>query len=121
MSTKGCRTMCAGNPIKTTFCPALGCSKSWCGDPRTVNQLKKMHIKVCPFILDTTEREAYLKNKSLTQITSNISRTEFVKPGNKTLCLDAKEEIIKENSEAYAFSQLLEKDEIKQKRNNSKK
>ena len=121
MSTKGCRTMCAGNPIKTTFCPALGCSRSWCGDPRTVNQSKKLHIKVCPFIVDTTERESYLKNKSLTQITSNISRTEFVKPSNKTLCLDPKENIKNEISDAYAFLRILEKEDIKQKRSDSKK
>ena len=120
MSKKGCRTMCAGDQIKTTFCPALGCSRSWCGNPRTVNQSKKLHIKVCPFIVDTTERESYLKNKSLTQITSNISRTEFVKPSNKTLCLDAKKEVIKENSEAYAFLRILQKDDIEKKRSDSK-
>jgi len=61
--------MCSGNPIKTSFCPALGCSRSWTGNPRTVNQLKTMHIKVCLFIVDAAERESYLKNKSLTQIT----------------------------------------------------
>ncbi len=120
MSTRGCRTMCAGNQIKTSFCPAIGCSKSWCGDPRTVNQSKKLHIKVCPFILDSTERESYLKNKSLTQNTSGIGRTDFVRPTNKTLCLDPKESIKNENTDAYAFLRVLEKDEIKQKRADSK-
>lgn len=121
MSTKGCRTMCAGNQIKTAFCPAIGCSRSWCGDPRTVNQSKKLHIKVCPFIVDSTEREAYLKNKSLTQNTSGIGRTEYINPSNKTLCLDPKESVRKEITGAYAFLRILEKDEINQKRSDVKK
>jgi len=120
MSTKGCRAMCAGNQIKTSFCPAIGCSKSWSGNPRNVNQLKKMHLKVCDFIVDAAEREAYLKNKSLTQITSGIGRAEYVKPSEKTLCLDPKDDVMKGNSDAYAFSKLLEKDEIKQKRSENK-
>ena len=121
MSKKGCRTMCAGNQIKTTFCPALGCSRSWTGNPRTVNQLKSMHITMCPFIVDTTERESYLKNKSLTQITSGIGRAEYVKPSEKTLCLDPKESVRQEIMDTYAFLRILEKYEIKQKRSDSKK
>ncbi len=121
MSTRGCRSMCAGDQTKTTFCPALGCSRSWTGNPRTVNQTKKMHIKVCPFINDDTERETYLKNKSLTQITSGIGRAEYVKPSEKTLCLDPKESVRKEISDAYAFLRILEKHDIKQKRDDSKK
>ena len=120
MSTKGCHIMCAGNPIKTTFCPALGCDRSWCGDPRTVNQSKKLHIKVCPFIVDAAEREVYLKNKSLTQITSGIGRAEYVKPSEKTLCLDPKDDVMKGNSDAYAFLKLLENHDIKQKRSGNK-
>jgi len=113
--------MCAGDQIKTTFCPALGCSRSWTGNPRTVNQLKKMHIKMCPFIVDATEREAYLKNKSLTQISSGISRAEYVKPTDKTLCLDPKESVRKEISDAYAFLKILENHDIIQKRSDAKK
>ena len=121
MSKKGCRTMCAGDQKKTTFCPALGCSRSWTGNPRTVNQLKTMHIKVCPFIVDAAEREAYLKNKSLTQITSGIGRAEYVKPSEKTLCLDPKESVRQEIMDAHAFLKLLENHDIKQKRSDSKK
>ena len=121
MSKKGCRHMCAGDQIKTTFCPALGCSRSWTGNPRTVNQLKTMHIKLCPFIVDATEREAYLKNKSLTQITSGIGRKEYVKASDKTLCLDPKESVRKEITDAYAFLRILENHDIKQKRSDIKK
>lgn len=121
MSRRGCRAMCAGDQIKTTFCPAIGCSWSRSGNPRTVNQLKTMHLKVCPFIVDATERDAYLKNKSLKQITSGISRNEYVKASEKKLCLDPKENVMKEHSDAYVFSKLLEKEEIKQKRSDAKK
>ena len=121
MSTKGCRTKCAGNQIKTSFCPAIGCSRSWTGNPRTVNQSKKLHIKICPFIVDTAEREAYLKNKSFTQITSGISRAEYVKPSEKTVCLNPIESVRQEIMDTYAFLRILEKDEIKQKRSDSKK
>ena len=116
MSIKGCRRMCAGDQIKTTSCPAHGCSRSWSGNPRTVNQSKKLHIKVCPFIIDDTERETYLKNKSLTQITSGIARTEYVKPSDKTLCLDPKKSVTKEIADAYAFLRIMEKHDIAQKR-----
>ena len=120
MSPIGCRAMCSGNPIKTSFCPANGCSRSWTGNPRNVNKLKKMHITMCPFIVDTTERESYLKNKSLTQITSGIGRAEYVKPSEKTLCLDPKKSVRQEIMDAYAFLRILEKDEIKQKRSENK-
>ena len=120
MSTIGCRAMCSGNPIKTSFCPANGCSRSWTGNSRTVNQLKKMHITLCPFIVDAAEREAYLKNKSLTQITSGIGRAEYVKPSEKTLCLDPKESVRQEIMDAYAFLKLLENHDIKQKRSENK-
>ena len=121
MSIKGCRRMCAGDQIKTTSCPAHGCSRSWSGNPRTVNQSKKLHIKVCPFIIDDTERETYLKNKSLTQITSGMARTEYVKPSDKTLCLDPKESVTKEIADAYAFLRTMEKHDIAQKRSILKK
>jgi hypothetical protein len=120
MSTKGCRTLCSGNTIKTSFCPALGCSRSWTGNSRTINQSKTTHIKVCPFIVDDTERKAYLKNKCLRQNSSGIGRAEYVKPSEKTLCLDPKESVRKEIMDAYAFLRILEKDEIKQKRSENK-
>jgi len=108
MSTKGCRTMCAGNQQKTSFCPANGCSKSWSGNPRTVNQMKKLHIKVCPFISSDIERQEYLKNKSLTQNSSGIIRTEYVKPAHNTLLLDPKESTRKDIIDAFLFNKKLE-------------
>ena len=62
-----------------------------------------------------------MKNKSLTQITSGIGRTEYVKPSEKTLCLDPKESVRKEITEAYAFLRLLETHDIEKKRSDPKK
>ena len=118
MNTRGCRQMCAGNQQKTSFCPSMACSKSWSGDPRKVNQLKKMHIKLYPFI-DNIERQTYLQNKSLKQISSGISRTEYVDANNKTI-LDPKKSVTTDITNAYDFLRIMEKIDISEKRKNSK-
>jgi hypothetical protein len=77
--------------------------------------MKELHIKVCPFISSDIERQEYLKNKSLKQITSGITRTEFVKPTSKTLLLDPKENIREDIISAFLFNKTLENINIDKK------
>lgn len=44
------KAVCSGAINKTAKCPGNGCERVWTGEPKTVNKLKSMHIKVCQFI-----------------------------------------------------------------------
>jgi hypothetical protein len=57
--------VCSGSITKTTFCPAEGCDWSRCGDPRTVNKLKELHMKCCNFIKNDNLRKELLKQPML--------------------------------------------------------
>ena len=44
------KAMRSGSIQKTSFCPNNECDWKKTGDSRTVNSLKELHIKYCPFI-----------------------------------------------------------------------
>lgn len=105
----GVKLMCAGNQIKTSYCPASGCEKSWNGDPRTVNKKKQMHIKVCSYVRSEIEREEHLKCSNLRKITAGVERTCFVKPINGAYVMDQKEEAKQDIFNAFLFNTDLKK------------
>ena len=98
----------AGDLHKTSFCPK--CTWSYQGDPRTVNDKKIRHIKYCTLIVDETERESYLKHRSLTELTpTGITRKDYEKPTDKSMLIDTKKDVQKEIFAAYNFLRAIEK------------
>jgi hypothetical protein len=121
MSRKcGASYMSSGSQIKTSYCPADSCDKSWTGNPRTVNKMKELHLKVCPLITCEIERIEHLKCRNLNKITSGAGRSDYVKASEKITCLDQKDGTKEDLFRAFLFNSELKNININEKKGKEK-